>query len=211
MKTEQIKLNSVKENPDNPRQIKNQNFERLVTSILAFPKMLTLRPIVVDDNLVILGGNMRMRALKEIGKMTAAEIAERLAKSVAFGKKSANEQIAIADHWEKWKSSPMVEVIRASELSEAEQKEFIIKDNAAFGEWDMDCLANGWDMQELAEYGVDLFENDEWNEEKKEEVDLSDDLVEEFKIEITCKDEVEQEKLYNRLKGEGLECRILTL
>ena len=65
METTKVKISKVKPNPDNPRIIKDQKFKRLVESIKEFPQMLELRPIVVDEQMIILGGNMRYRACKE--------------------------------------------------------------------------------------------------------------------------------------------------
>ena len=67
MKTEVFKISKVKRNPDNPRVIKDDNFKRLVKSIKEFPKMLQIRPIVVNEQMVVLGGNMRLKACKEAG------------------------------------------------------------------------------------------------------------------------------------------------
>jgi ParB-like chromosome segregation protein Spo0J len=59
---QKVKISKVNSNPNNPRVIKDSKFEKLKTSILEFPEMLELRPIVVDENNVILGGNMRYKA-----------------------------------------------------------------------------------------------------------------------------------------------------
>jgi site-specific DNA-methyltransferase (adenine-specific) len=67
MKIEKVKLSEIKPNPNNPRIIKDEKFKKLVKSIKDFPQMLELRPIVVDENNIILGGNMRFKALKEAG------------------------------------------------------------------------------------------------------------------------------------------------
>lgn len=67
MKTEKVKISEVKTNPNNPRLIKDDKFKKLVKSIKEFPQMLELRPIVVDENNVILGGNMRFKACIEVG------------------------------------------------------------------------------------------------------------------------------------------------
>lgn len=72
-----IKLYKLKSNPNNPRIIKDDKFEKLVNSIKDFPEMLEKRPIVVDENLMVLGGNMRLRASKEAGlKDVWVDIAE---------------------------------------------------------------------------------------------------------------------------------------
>lgn len=62
-----IKLSAIKPNPDNPRIIRDDKFQKLKTSIEKFPKMMSLRPIIVDANMIVLGGNMRLRALQDLG------------------------------------------------------------------------------------------------------------------------------------------------
>ena len=66
--TKKLKLSQIKPNPDNPRKIGKVEMERLVKSLQDFPEMLELREIIVDENNIILGGNMRYRALKQIGE-----------------------------------------------------------------------------------------------------------------------------------------------
>jgi ParB-like chromosome segregation protein Spo0J len=62
-----MKLNEIKPNPNNPRVLRDDKFQKLKQSITEFPKMLSLRPMVIDENNVVLGGNMRLRALQELG------------------------------------------------------------------------------------------------------------------------------------------------
>ena len=62
-----VNISEIKENPENPRYIKDSKFKKLVKSIKEFPEMLEKRPIVVDENMVVLGGNMRLRACKSAG------------------------------------------------------------------------------------------------------------------------------------------------
>lgn len=62
-----MKLSDIKPNPDNPRIIKDESFEKLCNSIKEFPKMMKLRPIVVDMQNMVLGGNMRLKALQHLG------------------------------------------------------------------------------------------------------------------------------------------------
>ena len=119
MKSEIVNINKVKSNPNNPRVIKDDKFKKLVQSIKDFPKMLNIRPIVVNDDFIVLGGNMRLKACKEAGLKE-------------------------------------VPIIMASELTEQEQKEFIIKDNISGGEWDWDMLANDYDVAELDAWGLDV-------------------------------------------------------
>ena len=170
MKVEVLPISSIKSNPNNPRVIKDDKFDKLVKSIHEFPKMLEIRPIVVNDEMIVLGGNMRLKACK------AAGLKE-------------------------------VPVIKASDLTEDEQRQFIIKDNVSGGEWDWDMLANEWDSEQLEDWGLDvpIFDSE------TESTDLSSTIENLYRIEITCKDEEHQEKVYNKLIEEGYECRLLTL
>jgi ParB-like chromosome segregation protein Spo0J len=68
VETKKVKLLEIKPNPDNPRQINKKQLERLVKSLREFPEMMELREIIVDENMMILGGNMRYRALKGKGE-----------------------------------------------------------------------------------------------------------------------------------------------
>lgn len=151
MKTEEIELKRLVENEDNPRQITEENFAKLVKSIVVFPKMLDIRPVVTDGAYKVLGGNMRTRALAVIQKMDATEIREKLDEDGRF---TECEKIAITEYWMDWKEKPTVKVVKADDLTEAQKREFIIKDNAGFGEWDVDKLANEWDDVPLTEWGV---------------------------------------------------------
>ena len=132
---QQVKISKVKGNPNNPRIIKNDKFKKLVKSIKDFPEMLKLRPIVVDEDMMVLGGNMRLKASKDAG---------------------------LKEVW--------IEV--AEGLSEEQKKEFIVKDNVGFGEWEWDMLANEWDSVQLAEWGLDVWENED---DKEPEAGLIED------------------------------------
>lgn len=229
MNTISAKLTQIKVNGENPRSITNDKLNKLVNSILVFPKMLSIRPIVVDDKMVALGGNMRLNALKIIVKMSPEELGTRLATIPDYLKKSAGERENIARHWEAWLSSPVVEIIKASELTEDERKQFIIKDNVSFGTWDYDALANGWDESSLGDWGMDVWQMQptafaEQKDEAKDSTDkftLGDDEVDnspinidykpEYRLEVIVDSESSQEKLYNELSSQGYICRVLTL
>ena len=164
MNTEDVKLSQIEVNSANPRIISDDRFHKLVNSILALPKMLELRPIVVDNTMVALGGNMRYRALMAIADMQPEELKERLASVRDFQKKTQAEQDNLIAYWERWQDNPTAPIIKASQLTEAEQREFIIKDNVGFGEWDMDMLANEWDTDDLRDWGMDLWDtNPDWS------------------------------------------------
>jgi DNA modification methylase len=113
-----VKISDIKSNPNNPRIIKDDKFKKLVESIKGFPEMANVRPIVVNTDMIVLGGNMRLKAMKEAG----------------------------------WKEAP----IQIVDWDEQKQKEFIVKDNVGFGEWDWDDLANNWDVEELTDWGLDI-------------------------------------------------------
>lgn len=135
---QKFKISEIKLNPNNPRLIKDDKFEKLVKSIKEFPEMLDIRPIVVNSDMVILGGNMRFKACKEAGLKE-------------------------------------IPVIVADNLTEDQQKEFLIKDNTSGGEWDFEMLANEWDVEQLEEWGLDIpaFETDEVLEAEEDDFDAT--------------------------------------
>lgn len=104
-------------------------------------------------------------------------------------------------------------ILLPADIPVAKMKEIVIKDNGAFGAWDFDALANEWDDLPLGDWGVPVWKAEPIDEEDeiKEHEDLSDKIAEEYKIEITCGNEAEQEVLYNELATRGLKCRLLTL
>lgn len=164
MQTKKVELSKVQVNKKNPRTISNEKFEKLINSILSLPKMLEIRPIAVDGNGVALGGNMRFRALSEISKLSEDDLRKRLDTIRDVKKKTANERSELISYWVKWISNPMIPVVDASTLTPAEQKEFIIKDNGDFGQWDYDALANEWNADDLNDWGVDVWQNKEVDE-----------------------------------------------
>lgn len=118
---EKVSIKEVRLSPTNPRIIKDDKFHKLVRSIQEFPEMLEIRPIVVDEEGFVLGGNMRFKACKEAGLKE-------------------------------------VYIIRANDLTEEQRKEFVIKDNASFGDWDWEVLQSEWDLDLVGDWGVDVFE-----------------------------------------------------
>ena len=154
MKTEEIALSRVSENEANPREISQANFQKLVQSIIVFPRMLTLRPIVVDETFHALGGNMRLKALQHIVTMDEASIQVKLD---AEQRLSDEEQSALMEYWQGWQQQPTVTVVSASDLTEAQKKEFMIKDNLSFGNWDFNDLANRWDSAQLQNWGMPVW------------------------------------------------------
>jgi hypothetical protein len=135
-----MKIAKIKSNPNNPRIIKDDKFKKLVKSLTEFPEMMSKRPLVcvtdVDGKIYPLGGNMRLKALQEIGH-----------------KEIPDEWVQMADEW-----------------TEEQRREFVIKDNVGFGEWNWDELANGWDSENLLDWGLDV-----WQPEKQVDYSLLDD------------------------------------
>lgn len=164
MHTETVKLTQIKVNGANPRTITGEKFDKLINSILVLPKMLELRPIVVDDTFVALGGNMRYRALTAVESMSIEELAQRLSGLRDYNKKTEAERQHLINYWGTWKDNPTALIIKASELSEDERREFVIKDNLGYGDWDMNLLGNEWDEQDLEDWGLDIWQPNDWGE-----------------------------------------------
>jgi site-specific DNA-methyltransferase (adenine-specific) len=171
-----IDIKKVKNNPNNPRVIKDDKFKKLVESIKSFPKMLEIRPIVVNEDMIVLGGNMRLKASQTAGLKE-------------------------------------VPIIIANDLTEEQQREFIIKDNVSGGEWDWDALANEWDADELDAWGLDvpaLFNEDELVAED-DEFEMPEGVITDIKIgdlfeigehRLLCGDSTKRETFELLMNGE---------
>lgn len=124
MTVKYLKIEEVFPNEENPRYIKEVKFLKLVKSLQEFPEMSNARPLIINKENKVLGGNMRLKAMQEAG----------------------------------WITVPCIKV----DWPEEKQREFIIKDNASYGEWDWDVLKTDFGSEELIEFGLDLpldFEN----------------------------------------------------
>ena len=176
MKIQKVKLSEIKRNPDNPRLIKDNKYKKLVTSIIEFPEMLEIRPIVVNKDMIVLGGNMRLKACEEAGLKE-------------------------------------VPVIQADTLTAEQQREFIVKDNVGFGEWDWDMIANEWDAEQLDDWGLDLPIDFNVVEEEAEEDDYTEpddlkvdvvlgDLIEIGEHRLLCGDSTDSNQVAKLMNGE---------
>jgi hypothetical protein len=134
-----MKIKDIKPNPNNPRIIKDDKFKKLVQSLKSFPVMLSKRPIEIDENSIIIGGNMRYKAAKEAG-MKEVPVDR-------FTREDAKENNRLAR---------LLDSEYKDKTYEEQCQEFIIKDNVSGGEWDWDALANGWDAAELDAWGLEL-------------------------------------------------------
>jgi ParB-like chromosome segregation protein Spo0J len=135
---ESFPLKDIKPNPLNPRFIRDKKFEDLKQSIKDLPEMLQLREIIVDEDYVVLGGNMRLKALTELKFKTLNIV--------------------------MWKG-----------LTDDEKKEFVIKDNANYGNWDWDVLANSFDESDLKKFGLNVWQPQEAIEEEDYDYGFEDE------------------------------------
>jgi ParB-like chromosome segregation protein Spo0J len=133
-----VSIKDIKPNPNNPRLVKDDKFKKLVQSIKDFPQMLDIRPIVVNKDMIVLGGNMRLKACKEAGLTE-------------------------------------IPIIKAEDLTEEQQREFIIKDNIGYGEWDWNVIANEWDTDKLEEWGMNIPSFDS-SEEIEDELQIDEEI-----------------------------------
>lgn len=168
-------IKDIKPNPNNPRVIKDEKFAKLVQSLKELPEMATVRPIVVNSDMVVLGGNMRLKAMKEAG----------------------------------WKEVP-VEIV---DWDEDKQRQFIIKDNVGFGEWDWEMLANEWDAEQLEEWGLDIpaFDDSKELEAEEDDYEMPDqittdivlgDLFEIGPHRLLCGDSTDSDAVARLMNGE---------
>ena len=176
MQTEILPISKIKNNPNNPRLVKDDKFEKLVNSIKTFPEMLKIRPIVVNKDFIVLGGNMRLKACREAGLKE-------------------------------------IPIIQASQLTEEQQREFIIKDNVGFGEWDWEMISAEWDVDKVEEWGLDvedLFvdevleaEEDDYQEPDDLQIDVVlGDLIEIGEHRLLCGDSTDSDQVAKLMDGE---------
>ena len=170
------KISLIKTNPNNPRLIKDDKFKKLVKSIKEFPEMLSIRPIVVNEDNIVLGGNMRLKACKEAGLKE-------------------------------------IPIIKTSDLTAEQQREFIIKDNVGFGEWDWEMISAEWDVDKVEEWGLDIegfiedevleAEEDDYTEPDNLQVDVVlGDLIEIGEHRLLCGDSTCSDTVAKLMDGE---------
>lgn len=187
IETKTVKLSSIHLNKNNPRTITEKDMEYLVKSLQDFPDMMKLREIVVDEKMMVLGGNMRFRGLQQIGEKTC-----------------------------------IVKIVKG--LTPEQKREFIVKDNSQFGEFDMDILANEWGDLPLTEWGLKL-SPDWFTPEPKEpqdaepQIDKVEELNKIWKVKISdlwqigehrllCGDSTKAEDVKRIMDGENIQATI---
>lgn len=149
--------------PSNPRNITEAKFEKLKKSLTDNPEMLKLREVIAYDNdgeLVVIMGNMRLKAMQDLDFSTVPV--------KILPKETTVEQL----------------------------KAYTILDNAPFGKWDWDMLANEWEAQQLTDWGVDLpiMESEINPDEFFYNVENAQDKEKEEKITVHLPDELADEK-----------------
>ena len=168
-----LEITQITPNKDNPRFIKDSDFRRLVKSLKDFPEMLEARPIVVNPERMVLGGNMRLAACKEAGL----------------------------------KKVPIYE----ASLDEIKQRQFIIKDNVSYGQWDWDMIANQWDEGQLMDWGLEawhpeeapdysILDGDDFSEKLDE---MEGDVRRALQVPFESGDYDEAKDLYKKLADKG--------
>lgn len=177
---EYLNIAAIKPNEENPRFITDAKFKKLVKSIKEFPEMLEARPLVIDEDNVVLGGNMRLKALRAAGVIDV----------------------------------PVKQVIG---WTEQQKREFIIKDNVSYGEWDWEILANQWNNEQLEDWGMDIPEmeleddeqeaiDDNYQEPEVLEVDVKEgDLIEIGDHKLLCGDSTKTESWTKLLEDKQLD------
>jgi hypothetical protein len=170
---EKININEIKLNPNNPRIIKDEKFNKLVKSIKEFPEMLDIRPIVIDENGFILGGNMRFKASKDAGLKE-------------------------------------ISIIKAINLTDSQKREFIVKDNSSFGEWDWEALGD-WDTNDLIDWGLDIDSSFNIDDDGDNEDDRDIKINSLFQITIDFENEEKLKENYDRLLLLGYDCKIIII
>jgi len=156
-----MNISDLKLNDHNPRDITIEQKEKLKKSLIDFPDMLEARPLIIDENNVVLGGNMRLRVLQELGYTE-------------------------------------VPVKKVEGWTDKQKKEFIIKDNVSYGQWDWEVLGNEWEADELRSWGlfipnweqdVDYSALDEGDDEIDGNLDsMADGVRKSIQIEFTPED-----------------------
>jgi DNA modification methylase len=146
-----MNINDIKLNEHNPRDITPEQFKKLKKSLQEFPEMLETRPLVIDENNVVIGGNMRLRVLRELGYTD-------------------------------------VPVKQVTGWTEEQKKEFTIKDNLSYGQWDWEMLANEWDVEQLADWGLEI---EGWEEEELEAKEDNFEVPDEIQTDIQLGDIIE--------------------
>ena len=150
-----IKISQVKNNPNNPRVIKDHDFYVLVNSIKTTPGFMEFRPVIIDYNNMVLCGNQRLRACIYLGHKEIWTDLFTQEKADEMNKEAQKEGRPTKTYLEYCKAITIV-------------------DNTHAGTWDWDMLANEWEQTELEDWGLDgfPFEDNKNYSDKNKEIDI---------------------------------------
>lgn len=147
-----IQLEKLKLNPGNPRTMSDFMKDKLVESLLVFPQMLSVRPIIVNKDMVVLGGNQRLSVLQYIASMQDAEIEEYLGNQSKYRMGTDDFKAKLKSFWSAWKGNPVISVKMAEDMTPEEEYEFLTKDNLHYGEDDVEILKKEFDRVDIEDY-----------------------------------------------------------
>lgn len=181
--SEKLDIRTLSINPENPRTASEFMEGKLIESILVFPKMLEVRPIVVNKENTVLGGNMRLAMLQKIMDMDDDEIEDYMFNQKKYRLMPNEEKERLRDYWRKFKEEPVVPIRRAEDFTDDEEHEFLIKDNLHYGEDDVDILKHNFDRESISDFtgsvAWNLYDYDDKMKDK--ELDLTKKFPEHFK------------------------------
>lgn len=150
--SEKIDIRKLTINPENPRTASEFMEGKLIESILVFPKMLDVRPIVINKEKVVLGGNMRLSMLLKIAEMEDDEIEDYMFNQKKYRLMPADDKKELQDFWKAFKENPVVPYRIVENFTAEEEHEFLIKDNLHYGEDDVDILKHNFDRESISDF-----------------------------------------------------------
>lgn len=205
-----VPLHEILENPENPRTISDEKLQALVKSIIDFPFMLLSNPPKVNAKMIVLGGNMRRRALVQVLNSSPEEL-DAMIEAAAGKLKSASRKKLVKLFKEKFAAGEVPVQVTDYFTADAED-ELVIKDNLPYGQWDFDMLFDKWEREQLLDFGMELPEM----LTATGPADLGDTLDDEniaykaqYGVIVICPDEQSQEKIFDALREQGYECKIV--
>jgi len=166
-----MKLSNIKVNPNNPRVIKDTKFNKLLESLREFPEMMKQRPMVLVTD--------TDGKLMPLGGNMRLQALKQLGYT-----EISDDWVSIVDNW-----------------TDEQKRQFIVKDNLSYGEWDWDLLTGEYDKDELIEWGMDLYEFADIDDIEEKEEKTNDGVL--LNIEFSGEGEktafcIESENLINK-------------
>jgi hypothetical protein len=169
-----IELKQLKDitlNKDNPRLFEQMEIDEIVKSLKKSPHMLWLKPIVLNSLSIVLAGNLRTtgaKAIFQLGTTERGKILKAFEENIQESDLSELHQKEAIKNAKTFLIDKLIPVVYANFLTKEQETEFLIKDNAHLGKWDIDALTDNFDLADILEWGVD---ESLWGEAK----DFNDD------------------------------------